>query len=105
MTSLAEIGVSPPFAPLAEAIVIDRAGAAMFPHPFDEGAAMKLPIGTGVTLDWAPIGPGAVVVALWAGTADHHHHSDEAIATAVTRSDLQQLILALMSIDQQMGGN
>lgn len=101
MPPLSDIGVTPPLFPLKDGLVVEPSGAAIFPHPFDDGAVMKLPIGNGLTIDWTPIAANALVLALWAGTPAQH--SDEAIATTVDRKTVQQLILALMSIDAQMG--
>ncbi|MEA3390143.1 MAG: hypothetical protein U9R64_12840 [Pseudomonadota bacterium] len=101
MGTLSDIGVTPPLLPLKDGLVVETSGEGMFPHPFDDGAVMKLPIGAGLTIDWAPIRSNALVLALWAGTPERH--SDEAIATVLSRPQVQQLILALMSIDAQMG--
>lgn len=101
MVALSDIGVNPPLSPLADPVLVDDRGDALLPHPFDAGAGIRLPVGSGLTVDWAPVTSAQILLALWAGT--DRQHSDESIATVITRDELQGLILALMSIDQQLG--
>lgn len=98
---LADLAATPPLPPLERAVLIDDRGYALLPHPFDKGAGMRLPVGDGLTIDWTPIDRSRILVALWAGWPDRP--TDESIATSMTRADLQQLILGLISIDQQIG--
>lgn len=100
--TLDRIATTPALKPLDRPVAVDARGRALMPHPFDDQAAMMwLPIGAGVKVDWTSIDGRTALLALAGGTADAY--ADESIAITVTRAELQQLILDLVSIDQQMG--
>lgn len=101
MCRLMDIGVTPPLDAWRDPVIVNDQGMAALPHPFDSGAVAKFAVGTGLTVEWAPVTAAQIMLALWAGTEDAQ--SDEAVATVITRDELQRLILALMSIDQQLG--
>lgn len=99
--TLTSIAASPVLEPLERPIAIDARGRALLPHPFDDRAAMmRLPITAGVKVDWATIDKRTALLAIAGGTAETY--ADECIAIALTRAELQQLILDLVSIDNQM---